>query len=160
MSNNANSFNPFEVGRMQRLAERTTVRCECCSRFFLTSKRQAAIPGPRHCDDCVSHFPIPGEDEARELDRLRAHEPLVRDQMVRATDLLQSAYADRDQKREATRSALQSRNRWRTIAKAAENEHKATIQGKCDCGKQYPCSTKIAMDDAANDFDQAEEDYL
>ena len=134
-------MNPFGVGHSgDDFAERTA-RCGCCGLPFKYQTLRTQ-PEARHwCPDCEEHHPQDGEPIEREVDRLRAHDQVLRQ---RAADASAAATRYETQMlglREQVAAALQTRDDWRALLEDVRSAHIEEEAGRCSCGQAFPCVT-------------------
>ena len=71
-------MNPFGVGHSGDDVVTRTARCGCCELPFQYQTLRTQPEARRWCPDCEQHYPQDGEPIEREVDRLRAHDHVLR----------------------------------------------------------------------------------
>jgi hypothetical protein len=126
--------------------------CSCCGLNIGRRQRDAEDELPL-CEQCMPHYAIAGEGDARSLARLQDHDRRLR--LVYAQ--LWSRVTDLDDRLHA---ALRSRNSWRRVLVEVAACHEETPTG-CSCGaKSFPCMTRKKIEQVNRGIARQIEDYL
>jgi hypothetical protein len=116
-------------------------RCGCCKLGF---RHEQATP-PIWCVDCGEHFEHPGEDVARTIARLTAHDRLLRKRHADMEAHISKLTAESCAELESTYAKKRKWEAALTEVMLLHGKHPAT--GQCTCGSErFPCRSMKRLD--------------
>jgi len=120
----------------------TVITCECCR---LRQQVRGSIGDERRVDMCAMCFEHRGADNGMTQRRRTEHDAMLRERLVRAEQLTQSAYSERDRARQRMLAAFQSRDSAFSILKTVNDLHEFRRDGSCSCGVKRDCKTAAVV---------------
>jgi hypothetical protein len=150
--------NPYAVSSNIPMVTRE-LHCDCCTMPFSYTTFANQPEERTRCDHCADHH-LDGTPEEQAA-ALREHEPRLMAHVDQAREAankmereLREMRGEIDKMRAKVRSALNTRDRHRSVAIAVLDEHERQGGPKrlCSCGKAFPCPTVIAAETADPDI--------
>ncbi|MFI7529712.1 hypothetical protein [Nocardia salmonicida] len=138
------AFHDMQAPRQQQIGQRRPeFSCSCCGRNVgRPPSTLIELRADLYCPLCESHYELPGEPAARELERLRAHDADLRSYAHRAW-LAQGGY------RVKMKAAYRARDTWRTAFADVVLPHEPDGDGVCrSCRRPSPCSVWTTLKEA------------
>lgn len=130
--------NPYGVGASGGDKVERQGRCGCCRLLYGYSVPRSSPTEPAWCPCCSNHSPQDGEDEARELVRLREHEPRLAAYVSRVEATAKHWHTEREKARSVARQARDSRDLWsgmvRRLRNAADDGQRRSILADMSVG--------------------------
>lgn len=138
--------NPYGVGYSGDNYQVQDARCRCCHQPF-QAKVYAMHGVPLWCENCVEHAPSDSESLEAENVRLKEHEAMYRQRLAMFRKKITDQEAEVADRRQQTKSALATREKWKTILAEVRALHEQSPDGKkCSCGLNWPCETRRVID--------------
>ena len=138
--------NPYGVGYSGDNFEWQDARCRCCRQPFL-AKVYAMHGVPWWCTGCEAHAPAESDTLEVENARLKQHEEIYLERLSWFREKITEQQQKVKERQQQTKSALASRDKWRTILTEVRALHEQTADGKkCTCNSAWRCETRRALD--------------
>lgn len=113
--------NPYGVGASGYDKVERQGRCRCCRMLYSYSSPRVNPLEPAWCPSCSHHFPQDGEDETRELARLREHESRLAAYLSRVEAKAKHWHTEREAARADAQQARDSRDLWSGMVRRLRN---------------------------------------